>query len=59
VYLASLVLLAAATVTLALGIQQEGSSALLVSVACSVLAAASAAVAVGRRLRRHGPVASD
>jgi hypothetical protein len=59
VYLASLVLLAAATVTLALGIQQEGSSALLVSVGCSVLAAASAAVTVARRLRRHGPVGSD
>jgi len=57
VYLASLVLLAAATVALGVGIQQEGRGALFVSLACSVLAAASAAAAVVRRLRRR-PVAS-
>jgi hypothetical protein len=51
-YAASLVLLTAAAVTLALGIQGEGLGLLFVSVACSVLAAGSVGVAVVRRVRR-------
>ncbi|MGH2682679.1 MAG: hypothetical protein ACRDIX_05545 [Actinomycetota bacterium] len=51
-YAASLVFLAAAAVTLAVGIQGEGLRLLFVSVACSVLAAGSVSVAVVRRVRR-------
>jgi hypothetical protein len=56
VYIVSLVLLAVAAVTLALGIQREGVGVLFLSIGCSVLAAASAGVAVVRRLRRGHPV---
>jgi hypothetical protein len=56
VYPASLILLAAAAATLALGIQREGVAVLMLSIACSVLAAAFAGGAVVRRLRRVRPV---
>jgi hypothetical protein len=56
VYAASLVLLGAAAVTLALGIQSDGLGFLYASVACSVLALVSVAAAVLRRIRRRRPV---
>jgi hypothetical protein len=55
VYPASLILLAAAAVTLALGIQREGLTLLFLSIGCSVLAAASVGIAVARRLRGTRP----
>jgi hypothetical protein len=56
VYVASLILLGAAAVTLAMGIQGEGLRLLYVSVACSALAAGSAGVAMVRRLRHDRSV---
>ena len=51
-YIASLVLLSAAAVSLALGIQTEGVTLLFLSIACSALAAGSAGIAAVRRMRR-------
>jgi hypothetical protein len=53
VYPASLVLLAAAAVTLAMGLQREGLTLILVSIACSGLATVSVLLGVLRRLRRR------
>jgi hypothetical protein len=52
VYAASLVLLGAAAVTLALGVQADGLGLLYVSIACSALTLGSVAAAVVRRIRR-------
>ncbi|HEV8573005.1 MAG TPA: hypothetical protein VGR49_08185 [Actinomycetota bacterium] len=51
-YAASLVLLGAAAVTLALGVQAEGLGLLYVSIACSALAWVAVSLALLRRLRR-------
>ena len=58
-YAASLILLVAAGVTLALGIRGGGTGSLFLSIGCSALAAASVAIAVVRRLRRAGPAPGD
>jgi hypothetical protein len=52
VYVASLVLLGGAAVTLALGIRAEGLGLLYVSIACSVLAWISAMAVMVRQIRR-------
>lgn len=50
-YAASLIFLAAAAVTLALGIRREGLELLFVSIACSGVAAVAILTTLGRRLR--------